>query len=121
MNVAIFTHVAGVDPHRDSRMNPVHELRKKFLIESIPDELEHLQPLSPVAYSSTGSPNEQLSIISKSESGRHTMTPTGKWSGIPVSGLSNTSLNTYVNQSSGLASFLLDDRRYHSRKYVLFN
>jgi hypothetical protein len=120
MNVARFADVPRVDLHRDSRMNPVHKLRKKFLIESMPDELEHLQPLSPVAYSSTGSPNEQLAIISRSESGRYTMTPTGKWSGIPVSGLSNTSVDTYVNQSSGLASFLLDDRRYHSRKYGLF-
>ena len=121
MNVSRFAHVVGVDPHRDSRTNPGQKWRKKFLIESMPDELEHLQPLSPVAYSSTGSPNQHLSIISRSESGRYTMTPTGKWSGIPVSGLSNTSLNTYVNQSSVLASFFLDDRRYHSRKYVLFN
>ena len=112
MNVARFAHVAGVDPHRDSRMNPVHKLRKKFLIESMPDELEHLQTLSPFAYSSTGSPNEQLSINSRSESGRYTMTSTGTWSGIPVSGLSNTSVDTYVNQSSCLVSNFLDHRRY---------
>ena len=120
MNVARFAHVGGVDPHRDSRTNPGQKWRKKSLVESMPDELEHLQPLSPVAYNSTGSPNEQLSIISRSESSRYTMTSTGTWSGIPVSGLSNTSIDTYVNQSSGLASFLLDDRRYHSRKYGLF-
>ena len=112
MNVARFAHVAAVDPHRDSRMNPVHKLRKKFLIESMPDELEHLQTLSPFAYSSTGSPNEQLSINSRSESGRYTMTSTGTWSGIPVSGLSNTSVDTYVNQSSCLVSNFLDHRRY---------
>ena len=127
MNLKKFAQSAGLVSRRDPRMKVIQKGRMTLQIDFLGNELEKRQLLAQFSYSSglltiqTTSTNEQLSIISTSESGNYTMTSTGTWSGIPVSGLSNTSLNTYVNQSSVLASFFLDDRRYHSRKYVLFN
>ena len=121
-----FAPVAAILSLRDAQRASAKKPNKNRPLEFFADELEKRQLLATFSYSSglltvqTNSTNEQLSIISRSESGRYTMTSTGTWSGIPVSGLSNTSIDTYVNQSSGLASFLLDDRRYHSRKYGLF-
>ncbi|MEI7924316.1 MAG: hypothetical protein WCJ40_20600, partial [Planctomycetota bacterium] len=89
--------------------------RKTYQIEFFSDELEKRQLLATYSYSSglltvqTNSTNEQLSIISASESGNYTITTSGAWSGTAGSGLSNTSTILYVNQPSGLASILVND------------
>ena len=118
MNLKKFAQSAGLVSRRDSRMKVVQKGRKTLQIDFLGNELEKRQLLAQFCYSSglltiqTTYTNEQLSIISTSESGNYTMTSTGTWSGIPVSGLSNTSVDTYVNQSSCLVSNFLDHRRY---------
>ena len=115
MNLKKFAQVAGLVSRRDSRMKVVQKVRKKLQIDFMGNELEKRQLLATFSYSSnlltiqTDSANEQLSIISTSEAGNYTITTSGTWSGSPVTGLSNTSTNLYVNQPSGLASILIND------------
>ena len=78
--------------------------------------LEKRQLLASYSYNSgtglltvqTTSSDEQLSIISTSESGNYTITTTGSWTG-SATGITDSLSDLYVNQPSGLASILIDD------------
>ena len=78
--------------------------------------LEKRQLLASFSYNSgtglltvqTTSSNEQLSIISTSESGNYTITTTGSWTG-SATGITDSGTSLYVNQPLGLASILIDD------------
>lgn len=96
-------------------MKVAQKRRKNFHINFLGNELEKRQLLAQFSYSSglltiqTDSTNEQLSIISTSQSGNYTITTSGTWSGSPISGLSSTTTDLYVNQPAGLASILVND------------
>ena len=97
-------------------MKVAQKRRKNFYINFLGNELEKRQLLAQFSYSSglltiqTDSTNEQLSIISTSQSGNYTITTSGMWSGSAVSGLSSTITDLFVNQPSGLASILVNDK-----------
>lgn len=116
MSLKKIVNAIGLGQSRADRMKRISRARStKLVFSDLGFELEKRQLLATFSYSSglltiqTDSANEQLSIISTSESGNYTITTTGTWSGSAVSGLSNTSTNLYVNQPSGLASILIND------------
>ena len=99
---------------RTSRLSSVKKPNKNRPLEFFADELEQRQLLASFTYSSglltvqTTSNNEQLSIISTSESGNYTITTSGSWSG-SASNINISGTSLFVNQPSGLASILMND------------
>ena len=87
-----------------------------FIFDFDVNLLEKRQLLASYSYNSgtglltvqTDATNEQLSIISTSESGNYTITTTGTWLGSGA-GVTDSGTNLYVNQPLGLASILIDD------------
>ena len=115
MSLKKIVNAIGLGQSRADRMKRIRAKSTKLVFSDLNFELEKRQLLATFSYSSglltiqTDSTNEQLSIISTSENGNYTITTLGTWSGSPVSGLSNTSTDLYVNQPSGLASILVND------------
>ena len=115
MELNKFVNAFSLGQARADRMKRIRAKSTKLVFSDLGFELEKRQLLATFSYSSglltiqTNSANEELSIISTSESGNYTLTTSGSWSGSPVSGLSNTSTSLYVNQPSGLASILIND------------
>ena len=115
MNLKNLVQAIGFGQSRANRLKSKKTSTRRLVFNPLDYELEKRQLLATFSYSSglltiqTDSTNEQLSIISTSESGNYTITTSGTWSGSPVSGLSNTSTNLYVNQPAGLASILVND------------
>lgn len=86
-------------------------------LEIINDELEQRLLMAAFSYDSvsglltvqTDANNEQLSIVSTSESGNYTITTSsGLWTGSETD-ITATGSDLYVNQPSGLASILVND------------
>ena len=115
MNLKKFAQSAGLVSRRDPRMKVIQKGRMTLQIDFLGNELEKRQLLAQFSYSSglltiqTTANNEQLSIISTSESGNYTITSSsGVWTGSET-GITPSGSDLYVNQPSGLASILIND------------
>jgi hypothetical protein len=99
---------------RNSRVSSTKKSNKNRPLEFFTCELEKRQLLASFSYSSgvltvqTTSNNEQLSILSSSDSGNYTLTTSGSWSG-SASDINISGTSLFVNQPSGLASILVND------------
>ena len=111
MNFKKFAQSAGFLSRRNTRLKATKKARQRIQLDFMADELEKRQLLATYSYSSglltiqTDATNEQLSIISNSQSGNYTITTSGMWSGSAVSGLSNTSTSLFITSQQGLRRF----------------
>ena len=100
---------------RRNLLNRKKTVTRYRTFDSVDFVLEERQLLATFIYASglltvhTDSPNEQISILSTSESGNYTISTTASWRSPSISGLTVSDSNLYVNQPSGLSSLLIDD------------
>lgn len=105
----------SVGVSRRNLFKPGKTVTRYSTFDSIDFVLEERHLLSTFTYASglltihTDSPNEQLSMISTSESGNYTISTTASWNASNVSGLTVLGSDLFVSQPSGLSSLLIDD------------